>query len=485
MSTERLRRIEESFQLIAQEMQEAVAANQEHAVEHNRLRALRLLSKLEGMDSTGSLKGINAMIRQVEAFLAECSAHLASQYELEGHGEYAVRERLLALTLNRGNSGYYLQYAHTLLQAAGFPVGNDMDTVMQRISPEQSSGVFGVLTRAKYSAQAACEDLELEGAASETVSWIDSLQHAIKNAGFAVTPRLTGGEEEITLEQALRELEQMIGLAGVKQQVRDICNWVEFNRLRRAGGYKQDVISLHMVFSGNPGTGKTTVARAVGKIFKALGVLKKGHVVEVDRSELVAEYVGQTAVKTMKKIKEAHDGILFIDEAYSLTRSTHQDFGVEAVDTIVKEMEDKRSRLVVILAGYPAEMEGFLKANPGLHSRFTNQIVFPDYTLEELLSIADSMVAERQFRMTDGARKELEGLLRREMANLPTTHGNARLVRNFIEHMILKKASMVVERGGSKPDLDLLDTDILREAAGRLLNGAGGGLLRVRRLTDG
>ncbi|MNC18344.1 Stage V sporulation protein K [compost metagenome] len=226
-----------------------------------------------------------------------------------------------------------------------------------------------------------------------------------------------------------------------------------------------------MVFSGNPGTGKTTVARIVGSIFQAMGILQKGHVVEVDRSDLVAEYVGQTAVKTMGKLKEAYEGVLFIDEAYSLTRSTDHDFGIEAVDTIVKEMEDKRNKLVVILAGYPQEMKGFLNSNPGLHSRFNHQIEFDDYSLDELMRINSLMLSKRQYRLTEDASWKLREMLQQEMVRKPHTHGNGRLVRNYLEEMILTKASLTVERkkrDGVTAELDLIDSEVAARVAQRL-----------------
>ena len=168
-----------------------------------------------------------------------------------------------------------------------------------------------------------------------------------------------------------------------------LINWIRVNQMRRENGLPQADMSLHMVFSGNPGTGKTMIARLMARIYKSLGILKKGHLVEVDRGGLVAGYVGQTAIKTAEVIKSALDGVLFIDEAYALTNRGENDFGKEAVETLLKMMEDNRDRLVVIVAGYVDEMETFVHSNPGLESRFNRFWNFPDYSVEEMLAIFD------------------------------------------------------------------------------------------------
>ena len=208
-----------------------------------------------------------------------------------------------------------------------------------------------------------------------------------------------------TLEEALAELDRLIGLENIKHEVRTLTNFLNVQRQREAAGLPITQLSLHMVFNGNPGTGKTTVARIVGKVFGAMGVLSKGHLIETDRSGLVAEYAGQTGPKTNAKIDEARDGVLFIDEAYTLISAEGEDpFGHEAVQTLLKRMEDDRKRLVVILAGYPREMETLLRSNPGLSSRFSRHLEFIDYTPLELAKIFGLMCEKNHYRLTSLAR---------------------------------------------------------------------------------
>ena len=207
-------------------------------------------------------------------------------------------------------------------------------------------------------------------------------------------------------EDPFQKLEALIGLAPVKNEIMALANFVKIQKQRVDAGMKAVPVSYHCVFTGNPGTGKTTVARIVAGIYRDLGVLAKGHLVETDRSGLVAEYVGQTAVKTNKVIDDAIDGVLFIDEAYTLAQAGGNDFRMEAIATLLKRMEDDRSRLVVILAGYSGEMETFIEANPGLRSRFNRYIDFPDYSAEELvqifMSLAESNVkAKCRYRAKD------------------------------------------------------------------------------------
>jgi SpoVK/Ycf46/Vps4 family AAA+-type ATPase len=251
------------------------------------------------------------------------------------------------------------------------------------------------------------------------------------------------------LGDLLRQLDALTGLAPVKAEVRQLTDVVRVEQMRRAAGLPVSPVSRHLVFTGNPGTGKTTVARLLGQLYAAIGVLRTGQLVEAARTDLVAGYVGQTAIKTTEMVNRALGGVLFIDEAYSLTRAgaSGQDFGQEAVDTLVKLMEDHRDDLVVIVAGYGDEMVRFITSNPGLPSRFPRTVHFPDYSNDELLTIFQGMCGRDRYRPSSDA---LDGL-RRYLAGLPRTRefGNGRLVRNLFETALARQASRIVKSGSS------------------------------------
>ncbi|RNC28822.1 MAG: Stage V sporulation protein K [Candidatus Dichloromethanomonas elyunquensis] len=241
------------------------------------------------------------------------------------------------------------------------------------------------------------------------------------------------------IEDILKELNEMIGLSKVKKFVQELEAFVEIQKKREKENLINDPLVLHMVFSGNPGSGKTTVARIVGKLFKELGVLQKGHVIECERADLVGEYIGHTANKTRDMINKALGGVLFIDEAYSLARGGEKDFGKEAVDVLVKAMEDHKSNLILILAGYRIEMEHFIQTNPGLRSRFPLHINFPDYTADELIQIGELMLLKKQYTLTPPAKIAFRNMLQ----NMNLVHpysGNARMIRNIVEKTIRKQA---------------------------------------------
>lgn len=240
----------------------------------------------------------------------------------------------------------------------------------------------------------------------------------------------------MTVEEAKAELESLIGLARVKQQVHNITCTIMAAERRRAAGLKNVDMTNHLVFRGNPGTGKTTVARLVAQIYRALGVLEKGHLVEVSRAELVAEYEGHTAIKTRKVIQSAMGGILFIDEAYTLVRDEKDPFGHEAVDTLLKYLEDHRKDFVVIVAGYSDQMDDFLAANPGLASRFKNDIDFEDYTGDELVQIFDLHCRKSEYMLSDDARRALLILIDQIYQNRSGHFGNGRQMRNLLEDLI-------------------------------------------------
>ena len=251
------------------------------------------------------------------------------------------------------------------------------------------------------------------------------------------------------LKSSTSELDTLVGLASVKEEIKTLSNFIKIQQKRKEQGLKSSSVSYHCVFTGNPGTGKTTVARIVAQIYKDLGILSKGHLVETDRSGLVAEYVGQTAVKTNKIIDSALDGVLFIDEAYSLI-GTGQDYGKEAIATLLKRMEDNRDRLVVILAGYSKEMQDFINTNPGLQSRFNRYIDFPDYSAEELLQIFEKNVEKFDYKLEKEAIVAMSEYFQHAVENKDANFGNARFVRNIFEKTLEKQAN----RLSTDPDLD-------------------------------
>lgn len=265
----------------------------------------------------------------------------------------------------------------------------------------------------------------------------------------------------LTVDDLLEELNTLTGLESVKQDIRNLVNIIKVQKLREARGMKQPSISLHMVFSGNPGTGKTTVARLLANIYKGLGVLPSGHLVEVDRSGLVVGYIGQTAAKTAQVIDEALGGVLFIDEAYTLSANKGEnDFGQEAIDTLLKAMEDHREDLIVIVAGYPDLMEEFLNSNPGLRSRFNKYIFFADYTPEELIDILDDMCEKQQYKMTDAAHTFAMEYFQKRTSEHAENFANAREVRNFMEQAIAHQASRIVEFGDEVEDEVLITFEV-------------------------
>ena len=251
------------------------------------------------------------------------------------------------------------------------------------------------------------------------------------------------------LKSSTSELDTLVGLASVKEEIKTLSNFIKIQQKRKEQGLKSSSVSYHCVFTGNPGTGKTTVARIVAQIYKDLGILSKGHLVETDRAGLVAEYVGQTAVKTNKIIDSALDGVLFIDEAYSLI-GTGQDYGKEAIATLLKRMEDNRDRLVVILAGYSKEMQDFINTNPGLQSRFNRYIDFPDYSAEELLQIFEKNVEKFDYKLQKEALVAMSEYFQHAVENKDANFGNARFVRNIFEKTLEKQAN----RLSTDPDLD-------------------------------
>ena len=272
-------------------------------------------------------------------------------------------------------------------------------------------------------------------------------------------------KEEIPLkekiEDLLAELDSYVGMDAIKTEVRSLINMVQVYKLRREHDLPTTDMSLHMVFSGNPGTGKTTVARIMSRIYHSLDILSKGQLVEVDRSGLVAGYVGQTALKTQKVIEKAMGGVLFIDEAYALNGKSENDFGQEAIDTILKAMEDHRDDLVVIVAGYTELMDRFIHSNPGLESRFNRFLMFEDYTPEQMVAIFKMQCKKGCYVLAQGTEELVRDFIAEESAD--DSFGNARGVRNLFEHILVAQNNRLAKMENVTRDdlMQILPDDVL------------------------
>ena len=296
-------------------------------------------------------------------------------------------------------------------------------------------------------------------------------QTGVSTAGEKKTDAETSAQKEAeppkpSLEELMAELEELVGLGTVKREVKNLTNLIKVRKLREENGLPNSAMSLHMVFLGNPGTGKTTVARLMAGLYAAIGALSKGQLVEVDRSGLVAGYVGQTALKTQEVIQSALGGVLFIDEAYSLASGGENDFGREAIETLLKAMEDHRDDLVVIVAGYDGLMEKFIHSNPGLESRFNRYLHFDDYTLDEMLEIFKMQCRKSQYTLSPDAEQDVRDFIYDENAD-GVTFGNARGVRNLFEQILTAQANRLAKMESfTKDDLMTLTRDDVLHARG-------------------
>ena len=366
-----------------------------------------------------------------------------------------AREDLAALAAQQLNAlARKVQIRLGLTLSAGADV---RDHVAARCTPEQGAAglaaccdkIFRALS--EYCLQT---DKKLTGTVTLTAR-PDGIDFQLGNAAparlFDLLPAAyTGAVDEIK-----RELDELVGLAPVKEYVFGLADNIQVQQRRAAAGFKTASLSMHMIFTGNPGTGKTTIARLVARYLKAIGALKGGQLIEVGRGDLVGRYTGHTAPLTNSVIESALGGVLFIDEAYSLYRGEQDSFGLEAIDTLVKGMEDHRDELVVILAGYTKEMETFLTANSGLASRFPNKIEFPDYTADELLDITTVLAKGKGYRLAESCTFPLLGYYKRRQALDSRTAGNGRLARNTLEKAIFNQSRRLVAEPAAELDLIL------------------------------
>lgn len=272
-------------------------------------------------------------------------------------------------------------------------------------------------------------------------------------------------EKKPDFDELMAQLDSLVGLDDVKKDIKNLMNLVKVRRLRKENGLPIPPMSLHMVFMGNPGTGKTTVARIISGLYAAIGVLEKGQLIEVDRSGLVAGYVGQTALKTQEVIKSALGGVLFIDEAYSLASGGENDFGREAIETILKAMEDHRDEIIVVVAGYDGPMEKFINSNPGLQSRFNKYFYFPDYNGEQLLHIFKGQCKKNGYALTEEAEAEAKAMFEELYENRGENFGNGRDVRNVFEDTVVRQSNRVAALDApTKDDLMQFLPEDLRDA---------------------
>ncbi len=443
------------YNLIQAEGTSLILLADELIKEEKLLLALRAVPE-HAAKSIDELKGVVRLL--VAADVAKCFSHLDAAYAEDSKETMAVRY-LLACSIGRT-----FRYSTDLAQLYTEPLKSALAGLHRTFMKPKSELTVGTVLSGQnlhkylaYLYRFVSLVVKLDGQVTEgeeaMLKGIVNLSERMKGqsgeskpapiepAQPGATPSATSSPSPEALEQALNELNDLIGLDPVKKEIASLVNFIKVQQARIKAGLKPTPQSYHMVFTGNPGTGKTTVARLVSRIFRELEVLKKGHLIEVDRAGLVAPYVGQTAPKVNQAVDNALDGTLFIDEAYTLVQGGESDFGEEAIATLLKRMEDNRDRLLVMVAGYTGEMENFLEANPGLRSRFTRKVEFPDYAPEDMVAMFKSSCNKLEYRLSPEAETRLLALFTEDFAKRDKSFGNGRHVRNIFERTMERQAN--------------------------------------------
>ena len=389
--------------------------------------------------------------------------------ELVGKGDAGINSMIEDVYKDFFGADFVSKYNHDENASSADALKNAINNVLHDGGlDEHAASAAGVLDAINGAAAGTSGAVASGLGISGTASGAPAGEAKTADGSATATEAEAAKAEELPEKSGMEELQELIGLKSIKHDVAELINLAKVQKMREDMGLKFVPTSLHLVFSGNPGTGKTTVARILARLYKEIGILTKGQLVEVDRSGLVAGYVGQTALKTQEKIQEAMGGVLFIDEAYALAKEGN-DYGQEAIDTILKAMEDHRRDFVVIVAGYTKPMEEFINSNPGLRSRFNKYLYFEDYTADELMGIFDLQCKKYSYKLSDEARKEIEALIREREANKDETFANAREIRNLFEDIITNQATRIAGMEAPTEDdiLTILPED-LRDSDGTL-----------------
>ncbi len=390
----------------------------EHADILNRLRVVvlrlaNIVSKADGDVSAQELKQLEVIRREFES----ATTNTPSNHQAGGTGRVP-------------QSNIKLEVDERLVQTVHGPSSTPRRAIQNPTHPSKPQSTSG----AKPAPGSKPGSSASAGAITDSTAADEACQAA-----------LTAEQRKKMFDQARKELNSLIGLDAIKKDIDQFVDYLQIQTARKAMKLPTPPMSLHAIFAGNPGTGKTTVARIIGNLMAGLQILERGHTVEVDRADLVAQYAGQTAPKTHACVDQALDGVLFIDEAYSLVPERGEDaYGTEAVQVLLKRMEDDRNRLVVVLAGYPELMEKMLKSNPGLTSRFQRTLIFPDYNAKELLYIFYTLSKQNHYRLPKETQQALYSGFKSILANKDEHFGNGRLVRNLFEHAIRRMATRIV-----------------------------------------